>query len=225
MTFVQSLNLISLLPETHPGTPKYRCKWCFRRLLPDYEMARNRALKSSRLPLRDGTHPSVALMNQNESVEPRMSEQEMGTPNQRIENMNSAPFRTQIPGWHQLLGSFLAMFGLMTIAEGGSVLFGSEEARLAAGNYVPFVLWFNFLAGFFYILGGIGVFLRKTWAKLLALCLASGSAVVFAAFGVYIMIGGLFEKRTVFAMTLRTVVWAATAAYIQKNTRTNRLLR
>jgi len=36
-------------------------------------------------------------------------------------------------------------FGLLTIMEGGTVLFGSEASRVAAGQFVPFVLWFNFL--------------------------------------------------------------------------------
>jgi hypothetical protein len=31
-------------------------------------------------------------------------------------------------------------FGLLTIKEGGTMLFGDEAARIAAGNYVPFVL-------------------------------------------------------------------------------------
>jgi hypothetical protein len=44
-------------------------------------------------------------------------------------------------------------FGLMTIKEGGAVLLGNEAAVAAAGNYVPFVLWFNFLSGFAYICG------------------------------------------------------------------------
>ncbi len=45
-------------------------------------------------------------------------------------------------------------FSLMTIKEGGTILFGDEVARAAAGNYVPFVLWFNFLAGFAYVDSG-----------------------------------------------------------------------
>ena len=31
-------------------------------------------------------------------------------------------------------------FGLLTIKEGGAVIFGDGTARLAAGNYVPFVV-------------------------------------------------------------------------------------
>ena len=40
------------------------------------------------------------------------------------------------------------LFGLLTVFSGGRTLFGGEGARLAAGAIVPFVLWFNFVAGF-----------------------------------------------------------------------------
>jgi hypothetical protein len=38
------------------------------------------------------------------------------------------------------------LFGAATVTSGGNVLFGSGAA--AAGSYVPFVVGFNFLAGF-----------------------------------------------------------------------------
>ncbi len=57
-----------------------------------------------------------------------------------------------------------AVFGLVTLYSGGNVLFGADDARELAGAYVPFVVWFNFLAGFFYVLAGIGIWLGRTWA-------------------------------------------------------------
>ena len=41
------------------------------------------------------------------------------------------------------------VFGLLTIKSGGSVLFVNGIARESAGDYVSFVLWFNFLQDFF----------------------------------------------------------------------------
>ena len=38
-------------------------------------------------------------------------------------------------------------FGLLTLKSGGAVLFIDGAGRVAAGNYVPFVLWSNFLLG------------------------------------------------------------------------------
>lgn len=103
------------------------------------------------------------------------------------------------------------VFGLLTIKEGGAVLFGSAEARAAAGNYVPFVVWFNFLAGFAYVVAGIGLFLQQRWAMWLAIAIAVATALTSAALGVVIVSGGAFEQRTAFAMGLRTVVWTVIA--------------
>ena len=103
-------------------------------------------------------------------------------------------------------------FGLLTIKEGGMTLIGNEAAVSAAGNYVPFVLWFNFVAGFAYVVAGIGLWLQQRWAVWLAVAIAAATALVFAAFGVHVAIGGLYEKRTVIAMSMRTLVWATIAA-------------
>ena len=103
------------------------------------------------------------------------------------------------------------VFGLMTIKEGGAVVFGSADALAAAGNYIPFVVWFNFLAGFAYVAAGIGLFLQRRWAMWLAVAIAVSTALASAALGVIILSGTPFEQRTVFAMGLRTVVWVVIA--------------
>lgn len=101
------------------------------------------------------------------------------------------------------------VFGLVTVKEGGTVLFGPEEARRAVGAYVPFVLWFNFLAGFAYVAAGVGLWARRRWAALLSFLVAAGTVATYAAFGVHVALGGAFETRTVAAMALRTVLWLA----------------
>ncbi len=104
------------------------------------------------------------------------------------------------------------VFGLLTIKEGGAVVFGRADALAAAGNYVPFVVWFNFLAGFAYVAAGIGLFMRQRWATGLAIAIAVATALASAALGVSILSGTPFEQRTVFAMGLRTVVWVVIAS-------------
>ena len=108
-------------------------------------------------------------------------------------------------------------FGLLTLKAGGEVLFIDGAGRAAAGNYVPFVLWSNFLLGFLYIIAGIGIWLQKRWATLLAIFILITTLLVFAAFGWHINHGGLFETRTVKAMILRSGVWAfiSIATYIR----------
>jgi hypothetical protein len=120
---------------------------------------------------------------------------------------------TQLPSIPTWAISLLAVaFGLLTIKEGGTILFGDEAARAAAGNYVPFVLWFNFLAGFAYVIAGAGLWLMQRWAVWLAIAIAVASAFTFAAFGAHVYSGGAFEPRTVIAMSLRTLVWVTIAA-------------
>ena len=102
-------------------------------------------------------------------------------------------------------------FGLLTIKEGGTILFGDAAARAAAGNYVPFVLWFNFLAGFAYVIAAIGLWRQQRWAAWLAVAIAVATALTFAAFGAHVASGGAYEQRTVIAMSLRTLAWTAIA--------------
>lgn len=119
--------------------------------------------------------------------------------------------------WIWLVSLVAVAFGLLTIREGGAVLFVDGDARAAAGNYVPFVLWFNFLAGFVYVIAGVGLWMRRRWALWLAVAIAAGTALMFAAFGVYAHFGGAWEQRTVVAMSLRILVWAGVAAMARRS--------
>jgi len=105
------------------------------------------------------------------------------------------------------------VFGLLTIRSGGAVLFIDGEDRLAAGNYVPFVLWFNFVAGFFYIIAGVGLWLRKQWAVKLSVFIVVATVIIYAALGWYIFNGGLYEMRTIIAMCLRSITWVIITAF------------
>ena len=117
--------------------------------------------------------------------------------------------RQDRPRWLTSVAVFAILFGLLTLKEGGAVLFIDGAARRAAGNYVPFVLWFNFSAGFLYIAAGVGLWRMQPWAARLAALIAALTLLVFAAFGVHAFLGGAYELRTVMAMTLRSLVWLA----------------
>lgn len=114
--------------------------------------------------------------------------------------------------WLWIISLVAVGFGLLTIKQGGTILFGDEAASVAAGNYVPFILVFNFVAGFFYVVAGVALWMQRRWAVGLAVSLAVATAFMFAAFGVHVYFGGAYELRTVFAMGLRTLVWAMIAA-------------
>ena len=101
-----------------------------------------------------------------------------------------------------------AIFGLLTVVSGGRALFGGVDM----GAVVPFVLWFNFVAGFAYVLAGIGLWRGMNWAPMLSLAIAAATAAVFAAFLWHAGSGGAWEARTMGAMILRTGVWTVIAA-------------
>ena len=114
--------------------------------------------------------------------------------------------------WRWPAAAAAALFGVATVVSGGRVLFGPASAQEAAGAYVPFVVLFNFGAGFAYVLAAAGLALRGRWAAPLAAAIAAATVLVFAAFGVHVLTGGAFERRTVVAMAFRSVFWIALAA-------------
>ena len=99
------------------------------------------------------------------------------------------------------------LFGALTVFSGGTVIFSNEAAR-AAGDYVPFVVWFNFLAGFAYIIAGIGLFIWQRWGINLSMLIAAVTLMVFAGLGIHVLQGGAYEMRTVMAMAFRFTTWA-----------------
>lgn len=126
--------------------------------------------------------------------------------------MEAAAHQRGITVW--LIALVAVGFGFMTLKGGGAVLFGDEAARIAAGNYVPLLLWFNFLSGFVYIAAGVGLWLQQRWAVRLSMVLAAAIALALVAFGLYILSGGAYEQRTVIAMSARLGVWVVIAAVV-----------
>jgi len=101
------------------------------------------------------------------------------------------------------------LFGVLTVFTGGRALFGGLESRAGFGNVVPFVLWFNFLAGFVYIVAGAGLLLCRRWAIYASLFVAVSTILVFVAFCVHVIGGGTFERRTIGALIIRSFFWIA----------------
>lgn len=106
------------------------------------------------------------------------------------------------------------VFGIATVLSGGNVLFGSDAAREMAGAYVPFVVWFNFLAGFFYVLAAIGIWLGRSWAFTLSVLIAAATGMAALVFGYQVIQGGAYEMRTVGALALRIGVWTVIAVLL-----------
>jgi hypothetical protein len=97
-------------------------------------------------------------------------------------------------------GYVAVLFGGLMLFSSGSVLFVDGAARAAAGSYAPFVLWFNFLAGFAVISAGIGLFLCRNWAVRLSMVIFAATMAVFDGYVLHIWLGGSYEIRTIGAM-------------------------
>ena len=129
------------------------------------------------------------------------------------------PTTPRTPRWAAVLALVAIAFGAVTIVVGGKTLFGDVEVRSAAGNIVPFVLRFNFVAGFAYVIAGIGLLLWKRWAVHLSAAIAVATIAVFIALGIHILVGLAFEARTVGAMIIRSAVWVMIAVLARRELR------
>lgn len=117
--------------------------------------------------------------------------------------------RRRLGRW--IAGSLAIAFGLATLTAGGRVLFGAPQAGAAAGAVVPFVVAFNFAAGFAYVVGGAATVLRRGWAPWVARGLAVATLAVFVAFGAHVAAGGAYQARTALALAFRSGFWLAQA--------------
>ncbi len=118
--------------------------------------------------------------------------------------------KSKRPMWLTVVALVAILFGIVTVKEGGTVLF-TETGKQSAGNYVPFVLWFNFIAGFAYIMSGIAMFKLKSCSRRLSAVIAISTTIVFILLGIHIFNDGLYELRTVMAMTIRSTLWISIA--------------
>ncbi|MFP7570423.1 hypothetical protein [Marivita sp. S2033] len=112
----------------------------------------------------------------------------------------------------RIAGAVAVLFGALTVMSGASTLLGT----LDMGAVVPVVLWFNTVAGIAYIVAGYGLWQRRHWAYALSFAIFAATALVFAIFWFEVTRGGAFEMRTVFAMALRSAVWAAITLVARK---------
>lgn len=103
---------------------------------------------------------------------------------------------------------FLLLFGGVTLFMSSSVLFDWFGIRAKEGHYVPFIVWTNWLCGILYLISGLGILLKKTWAKFPLII--SMIILVFAYIGLFIHINndGLYETKTIGAMAFRIGVTA-----------------
>lgn len=107
---------------------------------------------------------------------------------------------------------------ILTVAAAVAVVFGAitvisgARALITPGpSVVPFVVWFNYVAGFAYIAAGYGLWRGATWAQWLAGAITLTTAIIFLGFLWHIAQGGAWMGRTLGATGIRIAVWAAIA--------------
>ena len=107
-----------------------------------------------------------------------------------------------------LLLIFLFLFGLVTLFMSSAVLFDWLGIREKEGNFVPAVVWANWLCGFLYLICAYAVFKNSLRAKI---PLITALFILIAAYlylFIHISNGGLYETKTVGAMAFRIGVTA-----------------
>ncbi len=122
-----------------------------------------------------------------------------------------------------ITGAVVAFFGILTLFMSTSVIFGLFDIREKEGNYVMFVVVANFICAFLYLAAAYGFFTRQKWTTMVLNVSVGVLIIAFIGLGIHIYSGGIYEHKTVAAMTFRTLLTVAFAFisffYISKNNR------
>ena len=119
-----------------------------------------------------------------------------------------------------LIAIVLAGFGLLTLFLSGSVIFNLFGIRAKEGNYVPFVVWANFISSILYLVAAYGLLKIKKWSVWLLVISAVILVAAFTGLKIHISEGGLYEGKTVNAMIFRiglTILLAVASYFLFKN--------
>jgi hypothetical protein len=96
------------------------------------------------------------------------------------------------------------MVGLLTITEGGRVLFG-----LMVPDYtvLPWLVWYNVVMGVVSVAAGVGIWMQRSWSIDLGVNILAFHAIVFAGLVGMQKFGQPVAMVSIFAMMFRTFVW------------------
>lgn len=108
--------------------------------------------------------------------------------------------------YFKIAACVLLLFGLVTIFAGGSVILDLFGMREKEGNFVLFVVWANFIAGYLYLIAAYGFFKRKAWTSMMLSAATWILIVAFAGLLIHIQNGGIYENKTIVAMIFRTTL-------------------
>lgn len=89
-----------------------------------------------------------------------------------------------------------------------SVLFDWFGIRAKEGNYVPGIVWANFVCGILYLVAAYGIIRHHIWSRFPLTIGLIILILVYIGLFIYINNGGLYETKTVGAMAFRIGVTA-----------------
>lgn len=108
-----------------------------------------------------------------------------------------------------IISVFLILFGVITIFIGSSTLLDLFNIRAKQGNYIPFVVRGSVVSGFMYIIAAIGVFKKQQWALNFLIAASILLIITFIAFLIHIKSGKVYEIKTIYALSFRTIITIA----------------
>ena len=94
--------------------------------------------------------------------------------------------------------------GLTTVVEGGSVLLGIETKKY---HIILWLVRYNVFIGFISLLAGIGLWMEKIWAGILAKVILICHGVVLLLLSVMLLLGLTVAVISIVAMLFRTAMW------------------
>lgn len=101
---------------------------------------------------------------------------------------------------------FLLLFGLLSLFMTISVIFDLFDVRKMEGNYVLFVVYANLVCAIMYLFSAYGFFTEKQWTTMCLFVAACILILAFVGLLIHIVTGGIYELKTIMAMTFRTFI-------------------
>lgn len=114
----------------------------------------------------------------------------------------------------------LLLFALLTLFLSGSVIFDLFGIREKEGNYVPLVVWANFISSILYLAAAYGLLKLKKWSVWLLVISVFILSAAFIGLRLHINTGGIYEAKTVNAMLFRiglTILIAVASYFLLQN--------
>ena len=113
---------------------------------------------------------------------------------------------------HRIAAVLALGIGLMTIAEGMSVLLGIETKQYPV---LPWLLRYNVLMGFVSLAAGIGLWMEKDRAAMLAKTILFCHGAVFLSISTMHLFGKTVAVISIMAMLFRTALWIVITTMIE----------